>query len=301
MFDLNSFAQGADSLKGSVSKTIGTIGQSVNTLASNASGLMAGVESKLQSMAAGGSLAGLGSLLRSKNVLTALTASTKSAGAPAEFRTLGNKDWRVKLSYPLDVSYLQSEMLKPLIDTGGLVFPYTPQITISHSATYQAMDPVHNNYPFFSYQNSKVDSMTITGTFVCEDAVEARYWVAAVHYLRSITKMFYGETDNAGSPPPVVKLNGYGDYVFNNVPVIVTNFTVDLPNDVDYISTKFSGGVPVVTEYDRGVQTIDGVGYAPVKSTITVTCQPVYSRAKVREFRLSDFVNGAYISGQGYI
>ena len=34
-----------------------------------------------------------------------------------------------------------------------------------------------------------------------------------------------------------VKLNGYGDYVFNNVPVVITTFTVDMPSEVDYIAT----------------------------------------------------------------
>jgi hypothetical protein len=32
-------------------------------------------------------------------------------------------------------------------------------------------------------------------------------------------------------------LNAYGDHVFKNVPVVVTNFTTELTNGVDYIST----------------------------------------------------------------
>jgi len=74
-----------------------------------------------------------------------------------------------------------------------------------------------------------------------------------------------------------------------------------LPKDVDYISSKFAGGVEIVTESDRGIQSKEGVGYAPVRSSITVTCQPAYSRTQVRKFNLNNFVNGAYISGEGYI
>jgi hypothetical protein len=78
--------------------------------------------------------------------------------------------------------------MRPLSETNGFVFPFTPTIMMQHSATYQPMTPVHNNYPFLSYENSKVDAMTITGQFFCEDSVEAAYWIAAVHYLKSVTK-----------------------------------------------------------------------------------------------------------------
>ena len=83
--------------------------------------------------------------------------------------------------------------------------------------------PIHSNYPFFAYQNSQVDQFSITGDFTVENALEGQYWIAAVHYLRSVSKMAYGNTPNQGSPPPVVRLNGYGDYVFKNVPVVRIN------------------------------------------------------------------------------
>jgi hypothetical protein len=107
--------------------------------------------------------------------------------------------------------------------------------------------------------------------------------------------MAFGADTNAGAPPPVLKLNGYGDFVFNNVPVVVTNFQVDLPKDVDYISSSFVRGYEDTGTEDGG-QFVNGVGYAPVRSTITVTLQPVYSRSSVRNFNLQDFVNGKYIS-----
>ena len=102
------------------------------------------------------------------------------------------------------------------------------------------MQPVHTNYPFYAYENSRVDQMTITAHFYVQNEIEARYWVAAVHYLRSMTKMSYGLSPNKGAPPPVVRLNGYGDYTFKDVPVIITNFTFDLKEDVDYISTRLT-------------------------------------------------------------
>lgn len=205
----------------------------------------------------------------------------------------GTKDWRVKLSLPTSPSYTTGTILDPLKASGNaLIFPFTPQINMTHTASYNTLDPVHSNYPFLSYQNSKLEQISITGDFYCETSVDARYWVAAVHYLRSVTKMSFGSTSDAGQPPPVVKLNGYGDFVFNDVPVVVKSFTLDLPKDVDYIST----GLGFNDEID-GAIAADKIGYAPVKSTIQIVVSPVYSRTQVRKFTLDSFVRGDYILG----
>ena len=237
-------------------------------------------------------------------------AKLSATKADAQFLSTGPVDWRVKLSLPTTGAFdFGSGLLGPMTGktpngektatpgVGGLVFPYTPTINITHTAVYNPLDVVHSNYQFFSYEKSKVEAITITGDFYCEDSAEARYWVAVVHYLRSVTKMHYGNTSNAGAPPPVVKLSGYGDYVFNNIPVVVTGFTVELPKDVDYIATGINqyGG-------DDGSATASKVSYAPVKSTISVTVQPIYSREQVRQFDLDSFVQGNYIfDGKGYI
>ena len=115
------------------------------------------------------------------------------------------KDWRVKLSIPNIPSFQKSSLLKPLVDTGGLAFPYTPTIIMSHAASYSAITPVHSNYPFFAYQNSQVEAMTIVGQFYCQNSIEARYWMACLHYLRTMTKMDYG-LNSTGSPPPIAKI-----------------------------------------------------------------------------------------------
>jgi hypothetical protein len=74
-----------------------------------------------------------------------------------------------------------------------------------------------------------------------EDSTQGLYWIAAVHYLRSLTKMFAGSDPKAGNPPPIVFLNGYGNYVFKNIPVVITNFTVQLDAGADYIGCDVVG------------------------------------------------------------
>jgi len=152
-------------------------------------------------------------------------------------------DWRVRLSLPLWPSFRTSAVLEPLKSAGGLIFPYTPQITMKSGATYSAQQAIHTNYPFRAYKYSSPGTIEITAPMNVEDQTQALYWIAAVHYLRSLTKMFAGADPKAGNPPPVVYLNGYGQYVFKNVPVTCTNFSCNLPNDCDYIGVNVVGSM----------------------------------------------------------
>ena len=251
---------------------------------------------------------GIGKELRSKNIPKDGLAGFPKSSATASFKKAVEQDWRVKLSIPTIEPFSSAELLNPLKVTNGLVFPYTPTIIVAHSANYNTMAPTHTNYPYFAYQNSQVDQLVITGDFFCQNGTEASYWVGALHYLRSMTKMFYGGDDKTiGAPPPVVKLNGYGDYIFNNVPVIITQFTVDLPQDVDYIATGKPDSVadipPSHPQSKQGaIDQRDGpIGWAPSQSLLTVTVQPIYSSSEGEKSSLNTYVNGGYVGDGGFI
>jgi hypothetical protein len=206
----------------------------------------------------------------------------------------GDLDWRVTLSLPSATNYAVSTILQPLVDSGNkLIFPYTPTINMTHSASYNTLDTVHSNYPFLAYEHSRVEQISITADFYCENSVDAEYWVAAVHYFRSVTKMSFGSTTgDAGQPPPIVKLNGYGDFVFKDIPVVVKSFTLDLPKDVDYISAMIPAPDPNDFSSSGNKQSM-----APVKSTMNIVLMPIYSRTQVRKFNLGSFVRGDYVLG----
>ena len=214
------------------------------------------------------------------------------------------KDWRVSLSVPESIKKLvtKGSLLDPLGRTDWrMVFPFTPTIYVSHQASYNPLQPVHTNYPYYAYENSRVGQMTITGEFFVQNSLEAKYWVAAVHFLRSVTKMSYGEkSPNRGQPPPVLFLNGYGDYTFNQVPVIVTNFQFDLKREVDYISTGL--GSTQQADDDGGVYSLDKNAWAPSESMITVEVVPQYSRNQISQFNLKNFIHGTdVLDGKGFI
>lgn len=221
--------------------------------------------------------------------------------ANATFGKSVERDWRVKLSVPNVSPFDSAPILQPIRETGGLVFPYTPTIIVAHSANYNSIAPTHTNYPYFAYQNSQVDQLVITGDFFVQNGTEARYWAGALHYLRSMTKMFFGgEASTIGAPPPIAKLNGYGEHIFNDVPVIITQFTIDLPQDVDYISMGLPGESTGTTgDADKDKRKF--IGWAPSQSLITVTVQPVYSRRDIAKFSLNKYVNGGYIGDGGFI
>lgn len=192
------------------------------------------------------------------------------------FDDLSVDDWRVRLSLPIWPSFRYTNaVLQPLIDAGGMIFPYTPQINIHANATYTAMQPVHSNYKFNAYQHSDPGTIQIIAPMNVEDSDQALYWIAALHYFRSVTKMFSGNDPKAGNPPPIVKLNAYGSYVFNNVPVAIQSFSTNLDATCDYIpvstSTSIAGKVNAISE---GIGTIAGAmggafGMQKVTSKIT--------------------------------
>lgn len=152
-----------------------------------------------------------------------------------------SNDWRVRLSLANWTSFKSSPVLQPLKDAGGLIFPYTPEINIVSGAKYTSVPTTHTNYTFQAFQNSDPGEITISAPMNVEDATQGLYWIAAVHYLRSLTKMFTGSDPKAGNPPPIVFLNGYGNYVFKNVPVVVTSFSTTLSKECDYIGVNVVG------------------------------------------------------------
>ena len=148
-------------------------------------------------------------------------------------------DWRVRLSLLPGATYLYKDpsnsLLKPLAGSEGVVFPYMPTIQTNYQAKYDQVDLTHSNYRGYFYKSSSVDNIQINGTFTAQNTQEARYLLAVIHFFRSVTKMFYGQDRERGTPPPLVVLNGLGDYQFNDHPCVVNSFNYSLPNGVDYI------------------------------------------------------------------
>jgi hypothetical protein len=136
--------------------------------------------------------------------------------------------------------YGSGGLLAPLRNTNGLVFPYQPTITYQQDVNYSSVDLVHVNQELYAYTRTNAVKLTIQGQFTVQNQKEGIYAIACIHFLRTVTKMYFGASSNPGTPPPVLLFDAYGKYMFNQLPVIVTSFSVGLPNDVDYVPVDLS-------------------------------------------------------------
>jgi hypothetical protein len=170
-------------------------------------------------------------------------AAGGGAASPSE------DDWRIRISlaensniFYKDPTLLYNALQAPLKETNGVVFPYTPSITMGHSANYSSQSLTHSNYPAQFYTNSEVNDIQISGDFTVQSPEEGQYLMAVVYFFRSATKMFFGQSQgvDVGNPPPIVFLDGYGSHYFPHVPCVVTNFSHILSSDVDYIQVPIT-------------------------------------------------------------
>lgn len=173
----------------------------------------------------------------------------------------GNQNWKVKVRCPG-------------LRGAAVVFPITPNIQTTDAAKYSTVALTHSNYAMQFYECSEVSAINISAEFPVQNAAEGLILLSAISLFRAATKMFWGGSGLAGTPPPLMFLDGYGGY-FTNVPCVLLNFTHTMPDDKDYIPV---GG-------DR----------VPTQSTIQLTLQPVYSRNQLRGFSPELIASGAKV------
>ena len=246
------------------------------------------------------------------------------------------EDWRVRLSLAQGIKALYKVdgdpgILRPLVATNGIVFPYTPNISVQYAAHYDGTDLTHSNYKIFQYKNSSVDNISISCDFTAQDTAEANYLLAVIHFLRSVTKMFYGQDQNPkrGTPPPLCYLTGLGSFQFDNHPLAITQFTYNLPTDVDYIragtETTLAGvnkgqqNVPNNSVTNTSNRLTGNVGYGgqpsqpkfkgtpggtveptyvPTKMQIQISAYPIITRNDIsNNFSLKDYATGELLRG----
>lgn len=264
----------ASAVTGAISNSASNIGASLNKLGLAQGGLGQGISQAAgQLSSAAGALNNLLSLARAKNIPSGAELFTQR-GAFVSVEPGAEEDWRVKLNCNFG---LFGGAFSRLSATGGMVWPYLPNITVSTRANYSSIEPVHNIYPFQAYKNSQVEDIQISGEFTVETEKDAEYWIQATTFLKTATKMFFGQGAFTGNPPIICNLTGYGTRIFHNVPVIIKSFSVDLKEDVNYMKYNDATGTPT---------------WVPLVSTISATVSPIYNRTKLRQFSLKDYANG---------
>jgi hypothetical protein len=147
----------------------------------------------------------------------------------------------------------------------------------------------------------------VIGEYPVQNSEDAKHWIATINFLRTATKMFFGADDGLdglkGNPPPIMHFYGYGDHMFNKVPVVISTFNVELKPGIDYISTKQSN-TPYRelngpdAGFDLSADQAAAQSWAPTLSLISVLLTPIYSRDSIKNFSMKKFVNGE-LNGKG--
>ena len=168
--------------------------------------------------------------------------------------------------------------------TGGLVFPIQPDIVYQQSVNYTPYNLTHTNYTTHAYGGTPSPSIQITAQFSNVTQEEHLYTQGVIHYLRSVTKMFYGFGDQnkdpiAGTPPPKLRFSSFGSNQFDKVPVYVGSVSIPYQSDTDLIEV---GGQAL-----PAIQTIS--------LDLLVSMNPARQK---REFSKHQFISGtAYSKG----
>ena len=274
----------------------------------------------------------------SQGLTSSLFNARSQATQQDSTNAMAKGDWRVRLSLAPGANYLykgqNAGILAPLQETGGVLFPYTPNISVNYAASYDTTDLVHSNYKLYQYKNSSVDSINITCDFTAQDVKEAKYILAVIHFFRSVTKMFYGQDQNPqnGTPPPLCYLTGMGAFQFDRHPLAITSFNMALPTDVDYIragSVNDNPGVNAGAEFSKNnslTQSVNNLSqsptkigfggvtpppqfktrptgsteatYVPTKINISISAIPINSRNSIsNNFSLRDYGSGQLLRG----
>ena len=201
-------------------------------------------------------------------------------------------DWRARIRPKKkgeDWAYgLQSgtgSILQPLKDRGGIVFPYTPSLFLQATVDYNEATQHGSNYPFYTYLNSRPTTLPVQSTWTANTTEEAQYLLAVFHFLRSVTKSFYGdsavEQGYYGTPPPVMLFEYLGQFGFNKVPVVIRSYSFSLPDNVDYVPVQVGTGKNAT------------VTYMPTETEIMIEMAPQYTYKKLRKrFDLEEFTSG---------
>lgn len=228
-------------------------------------------------------------------------------------------------------------LLQPLYETGGLLFPYTPNINDSATVQYDHYDPIHTNQPFAAFKSVAVKEITVIGAFTAMNQNEARYCLAAIHFLRTVTKMFFGvggidqdAVNLRGTPPPILLFNAYGTAIYHNVPVIITTYNVEFPQDLDYVQVVLDDRIgsegrdifnnpgernPITNPNGINTSLLEGpkkIGertvsgeisaWIPTKFTVSVTMQVQNTPNRLRRnFNLNDFRTGKLVKKGGWV
>lgn len=208
-----------------------------------------------------------------------------------------------------DVKTRDYGFLRYLTETGGIVFPYTPRISINRDVTYSRIDVLQNNYSMFSYNGTPSKNINITGKFTATTPAEALYMTAVLCCLSAWTKsetglktIVYTSEDASlgrlkdgmprgipGMPPPPLYLSAYGQMIEYETPVLIQNVNYVLEDDIQYtdiVIDPYEWSLVLDTYSGRTIDTIEV--RVPSALTINISLAVAPNPKRMRGFTNAD-------------
>lgn len=139
-------------------------------------------------------------------------------------------------------NFLQAQLGK----VGGLIFPYTPKISMSYAVNYETTDIPQSNVQYNSYKNSPPPSIDVTAHFTADEKSQAKHMLSAIWFLQALSKCDVGDgktyyvgkdktVGGGGLPPPILYFNAY-EQMIENIPVVLKSFSFSYQDDIDYVN-----------------------------------------------------------------
>ena len=129
---------------------------------------------------------------------------------------------------------------------------------------------------FHAYEGTDSRQFNIEGKFFCSWEGEVGVNNRVLQVIRSLVMPDYNKT---GAPPTPVKLFAYGSQNIHALPCLVKSYTMNYPNDVDYVIDIEDKNLTMPSVFTLGVSLIEQ-----------------HSIHELRKFSLDDFRIGAMVN-----
>ncbi len=164
----------------------------------------------------------------------------------------------------------------PPVGESIIRFVDQPAIVETRQARYTPENLLHSPEGFHAYEGTDSRQFDIEGKFFCSIEAEIGVNNQILQIMRSLVMPDYNKT---GAPPTPVKLFAYGTKNIHALPCLVRSYTMNYPNDVDYVVDR---GNPDIT--------------MPVVFTLGISLIEQHSISQLRQFTLDDFRVGAMVA-----
>lgn len=221
---------------------------------------------------------------------TQSTGITNAAVATASSSSASN-DQRLRLAHLSGYSVAGGSpyagIQQPLSLTSGLMFPYTPTVQFSQDVDYAHLSMVHSNTDYYSFTRSPNTTINVTAKLSVQNQTEGQYVMAAIQFLRTVSKMNFGQSDsNAGLPPPILTVTGYGTYMLNGARVFLKQHSYSFEETMDLVQ----------------VQVGSGVVWLPALFTVSLSLVVQQTpRAMRQDFTLDKYRDGSLLASGGWL